>query len=206
MAGTDPRGAAPGPNGAGAKANGTAAKLKDTAARATAAAKQPDGAGAEANGTAAKANGAGAKANGTAGRATGKPAAKAGAPSHRFPEVTQDTARPEGGGRAAGGAAPAPARQWPLLTVLGGVALGLAITAAGGFRVGLILVGACLLLGAVLRWLLPEVGMLAVRSRFTDLITYGGLGSAIVLLALMIQPKPILHLPFLDDIVHFAVR
>ncbi|WP_269853646.1 DUF3017 domain-containing protein [Streptomyces sp. RPT161] len=208
MAGTDPRGAAPGSNGAGAKANGTAAKLKDTAA-----AKQPDGAGADANGTAAKANGtaakangAGAKANGTAGRATGKPAAKAAAPSHRFPEVTQDTARPEGGGRAAGGAAPAPARQWPLLTVLGGVALGLAITAAGGFRVGLILVGACLLLGAVLRWLLPEVGMLAVRSRFTDLITYGGLGSAIVLLALMIQPKPILHLPFLDDIVHFAVR
>ncbi|MBI0379110.1 DUF3017 domain-containing protein, partial [Streptomyces albiflaviniger] len=37
--------------------------------------------------------------------------------SRRFPLITRDTARPEGGGRAAPGAAPAPARQWPLLTV-----------------------------------------------------------------------------------------
>ncbi|MEU9855952.1 hypothetical protein AB0E19_22000, partial [Streptomyces sp. NPDC047974] len=39
--------------------------------------------------------------------------------SRRPPTVTTDTARPEGGGRAAGGDAPAPARQWPLLLVLG---------------------------------------------------------------------------------------
>ncbi len=229
MAGTDHRGAAPGANGASAEANGNAAKAKAKAtAQPNGTAAKPDGTAAQAKGTAAKANGGAppkaeakatakanggaaqngtaAKASGTAPKAAGRPAAAAGAPSHRFPEVTQDTARPEGGGRAAGGAAPAPARQWPLLTVLGGVAVGLAITAAGGFRAGLIVVGACLLLGAVLRWLLPEVGMLAVRSRFTDLITYGALGTAIVLLALMIQPKPILHLPFLDDIVHFAVR
>ncbi|GAA1883064.1 DUF3017 domain-containing protein [Streptantibioticus ferralitis] len=177
---------------AAAKANGSVAEPNGaTAAKAKGSAAQPNGA------TAAKANGAAPGANGTA------PVAPR---SRRFPEVTQDTARPEGGGRAAGGAAPAPARQWPLLTVLAGVALGLAITAGGGFRAGLIVVGGCLLLGAVLRWLLPSVGMLAVRSRFTDLITYGALGTAIVLLALMIQPKPILHLPFLDDIVHFAVR
>jgi hypothetical protein len=188
------------PNGSAARANGTAAKANGTAAKA-------NGTAAKANGTAAKAKDTGAKAKGTT--AAAEPNAtvpESKPPSRRFPEVTQDTARPEGGGRAAGGAAPAPARQWPLLTVLAGVALGLAITAAGGFRVGLIVVGGCLLLGAVLRWLLPEVGMLAVRSRFTDLITYGALGTAIVLLALMIQPKPILHLPFLDDIVHFAVR
>ncbi|MGW7007079.1 DUF3017 domain-containing protein [Streptomyces sp. NPDC054933] len=174
------------PNGTGAKSNGAAPAASPNGT----AAAQPDG-------TAAKANGTAPGSNGTT------PVAPR---TRRFPEVTQDTARPEGGGRAAGGAAPAPARQWPLLTVLAGVAFGLAITAAGGFRVGLIVVGGCLLLGAVLRWLLPSVGMLAVRSRFTDLITYGGLGTAIVLLALMIQPKPILHLPFLDDIVHFAVR
>ena len=217
MAGTDPRGTTPSPNGAAARSNGAGAKSTAKAAPA------PNGtsSGAKANGTASKAaparNGtsSGAKANGTASKAAPKAGAKAAAqapartakpPSHRFPEVTQDTARPEGGGRAAGQAAPAPARQWPLLTVLAGVAIGLTITAAGSFRAGLIVVGGCLLLGAVLRWLLPEVGMLAVRSRFTDLITYGALGAAIVLLALMIQPKPILHLPFLDDIVHFAVR
>ncbi|EST31564.1 hypothetical protein M878_16425, partial [Streptomyces roseochromogenus subsp. oscitans DS 12.976] len=31
--------------------------------------------------------------------------------TRRFPRITRDTARPEGGGRAAGGDAPAPARQ-----------------------------------------------------------------------------------------------
>lgn len=124
----------------------------------------------------------------------------------RIPQTTTDTATPEGGRRVTGPDLPAPARQWPLLAVVIGVALGLAITAAGGFRVGLIMVGAALLLGAALRWLLPEVGMLAVRSRFTDLITYGVLGSAIVILTLMAQPDPILHLPFLDHIMRFAVR
>nr|WP_257139009.1 hypothetical protein [Streptomyces sp. rh34] len=34
--------------------------------------------------------------------------------SRRFPRFTRDTARPEGGGRAASGDAPAPARQWPV--------------------------------------------------------------------------------------------
>ncbi len=124
----------------------------------------------------------------------------------RVPAMTTSTVPPEGGGRAAGPELPAPARQWPLLTVVAGVALGLVITAAGGFRVGLIMVGTSLLLGAVLRWLLPEVGMLAVRSRFTDLITYAVPGAAIVVLTLIAQPDPILHLPFLDHVMRFAVR
>ncbi|MBV9025305.1 MAG: DUF3017 domain-containing protein [Streptomycetaceae bacterium] len=125
--------------------------------------------------------------------------------SSRFPEITRDTARPEGGGRVVGGEHSAPARQWPLLTVLGGVGLGLAITAAGSFRTGLIVIGVFMLLGAVMRWLLPSVGMLAVRSRFTDLLTYGTVGGAIILLSLMVEPNPILHFPFLDSIVRYAV-
>ncbi|AEW96071.1 MULTISPECIES: DUF3017 domain-containing protein [Streptomycetaceae] len=135
-----------------------------------------------------------------------KPERPASGGSRRFPEHTTGTSRPEGGGRAAGGTHSAPARQWPLLTVVAGVALGLLITAAGEFRAGLIVVGAALLFGAALRWLLPSVGMLAVRSRFTDLITYGVLGVAVVLLALMAPPRPIVHIPLLDDIVRFAVR
>ncbi|MFF8941003.1 DUF3017 domain-containing protein [Streptomyces sp. NPDC014864] len=126
--------------------------------------------------------------------------------TRRFPLFTRDTARPEGGGRAAPGDAPAPARQWPMLAVLGTVGLGLLVTAFDAFRVGLLLVGVALLGGAVLRWLLPRVGMLAVRSRFTDIVTYGVLGVVIVLLALMVQPKPWLEIPFLDDALHFTVR
>ncbi|MET9831219.1 DUF3017 domain-containing protein [Streptomyces sp. NPDC006385] len=126
--------------------------------------------------------------------------------TRRFPLFTRDTARPEGGGRAAPGDAPAPARQWPVLLVLGLVGIGLLITALDVFRVGTLLIGSALLTGAVLRWLLPSVGMLAVRSRFTDMVTYAVLGLVIVLLALMAQPDPLLKIPFLKDALHFTVE
>ncbi|GHC69699.1 DUF3017 domain-containing protein [Streptomyces flavofungini] len=125
--------------------------------------------------------------------------------SRRFPLFTRDTARPEGGGRAASGDAPAPARQWPLLSVVSLVGLGLLLTAFDVFRVGTILIGLALLVGAVMRWWLPGVGMLAVRSRFTDMVTYGSLGLAIVLLSMMAQPNPWLEIPFLDDTLHFTI-
>lgn len=124
--------------------------------------------------------------------------------SRRFPVLTEDTARPEGGGRAAPGDAPAPARQWPMLLVAGGVLTGLLVT-LGAFRAGAITVGVSLLVAGLLRWALPSVGMLAVRSRFTDVLTYGLLGFAITMLALMAQPNPVVTIPFLDDIVHFVI-
>jgi len=126
--------------------------------------------------------------------------------TRRFPLFTKDTARPQGGGRAAPRDAPAPARQWPILVVLGLVGVGLLITALDVFRLGTLLVGAALLVGGMLRWLLPDVGMLAVRSRFTDIVTYGVLGLVIVLLALMAQPNPLLQVPFLKDALHFTVE
>ncbi|MFB7780743.1 DUF3017 domain-containing protein [Streptomyces bauhiniae] len=125
--------------------------------------------------------------------------------TRRFPLFTKDTARPEGGGRAAASDAPAPARQWPVLVVLSAVALGLLLVALDVTRAGLLLIGAALLAGAAMRWTLPGVGMLAVRSRFTDIVTYGVLGLAIVLLALMAQPQPLLQIPFLKDTLHFTV-
>ncbi|WP_327172235.1 DUF3017 domain-containing protein [Streptomyces sp. NBC_01336] len=130
--------------------------------------------------------------------------------SRRFPSFTRDTARPEGGGRAAGGDAPAPARQWPLLAVLCTAGAGLLIVAADpfdqAFRIGTILIGVALIGGAVLRLVVPSVGMLAVRSRFTDLVTYGLLGVLIVMLSLVAQPKPWLDIPLLEDAVHFTIR
>ncbi|MFJ2896246.1 DUF3017 domain-containing protein [Streptomyces sp. NPDC087218] len=130
--------------------------------------------------------------------------------SRRFPLFTKDTARPEGGGRAASGDAPAPARQWPLLAVLCTAGIGLLIVAvdpfAEAFRVGTMLIGAALIGGAVLRMTVRSVGMLAVRSRFTDLVTYGVLGFLIVMLALVAQPKPWLDIPFLEQAVHFTIR
>lgn len=125
--------------------------------------------------------------------------------SRRFPTFTRDTARPEGGGRAAGADAPAPYRQWPLLVVWAGVLTGLLVTLAE-FRTGTIILGLSLVGAAVLRWALSSVGMLAVRSRFTDITTYTVLGVLITLLAMMAQPDPWISIPILDDIVHFSVR
>lgn len=126
--------------------------------------------------------------------------------TRRFPLFTRSTARPEGGDRAAAGDAPAPARQWPLLSVLVLAGVGLLIVALDAFRLGTVLVGIALLAGAALRWSLPSVGMLAVRSRFTDMATYGVMGVGIVMLALMAQPDPWVNIPFLDNVVHFTVR
>lgn len=126
--------------------------------------------------------------------------------TRRFPMFTRDTAPPEGGGRAAPREAPAPARQWPVLAVSSMVALGLLLTALDLFRYGTLLIGVALLTGGALRWVLPDVGMLAVRSRFTDIVTYGVLGLAIALLAMMVQPNPWLVIPFLKDTLHFTVR
>ncbi|MFJ3201928.1 DUF3017 domain-containing protein [Streptomyces sp. NPDC086989] len=136
-----------------------------------------------------------------AGAAAGPEAAK----SRRFPSITQDTARPEGHGRAAPGDALA-ARQWPMLSVLAATAIGLLLTALGHPRAGCLVIGVALISASVLRRVLPSVGMLAVRSRFTDMVTYGLLGVAITLIALVIEPKPVLHLPFLESAVRFTVR
>jgi hypothetical protein len=90
--------------------------------------------------------------------------------------------------------------------VVAGTVIGLITTATGAFRPGTLIVGASLLAGALLRWAVTAVGMLAVRSRFTDVLTYGILGLGIVLLALMAQPDPLVRVPFLEDIIHFSVR
>ncbi|MFF7179651.1 DUF3017 domain-containing protein [Streptomyces sp. NPDC008121] len=152
---------------------------------------------------------AGATAGGGDQTTAGAEGTAAGGRTRRPPAMTTDTARPEGGGRAAPGDAPAPARQWPLLTVLGLAALGLLVVGTELFpqssRIGTILVGAALLTGAALRRALPSVGMLAVRSRFTDMVTYGLMGTLIVLLALMVQPGPWLKIPFLEDILHLTI-
>ncbi|MFJ8212718.1 DUF3017 domain-containing protein [Streptomyces sp. NPDC096033] len=144
---------------------------------------------------------------GAPGAPAGTPApARAVAKSRRFPAVTQDTARPEGAGRAIPGAVSTPARQWPMLSVLAATAVGLLTTAMGHPRIGCLVIGVALIGASVLRRVLPSVGMLAVRSRFTDMVTYGVLGVAITLLALVMEPRPILHLPFLETAVRFTVR
>lgn len=74
--------------------------------------------------------------------------------------------------------------QWPLASVLAGVAVGLAIVFFGHWRSGSTLVGAAITMGGLLR-LLPQqrVGLLAVRNRALDSIVLLSVGIGIIVLA-----------------------
>ncbi|MCX4748576.1 DUF3017 domain-containing protein [Kitasatospora sp. NBC_01287] len=91
-------------------------------------------------------------------------------------------------------------RQWPITVVLAVAGLGLLDAWLDDFRYGLLTIGGGMLLGALLRLLLPEVGLLAVRSRFTDVLVLLFFATVIVLLALVVQPDPWLRLPAVEDI------
>ncbi|MFD6940790.1 DUF3017 domain-containing protein [Streptomyces goshikiensis] len=186
-------------------AKATGAAEGSGAAEATDAAKGPGAAKTPAATTAADAPEV-TTAQAATGPATAVGGAKEARGTRRFPSITRDTARPEGGGRAAPRDASAPARQWPMLSVLAATAVGLLVTAVGHPRIGCLFIGVALIAAAVLRRVLPSVGMLAVRSRFTDMATYGVLGVAITLLALVMQPQPWLDIPSLESTVHFSIR
>ncbi|MFE9422197.1 DUF3017 domain-containing protein [Kitasatospora sp. NPDC006697] len=110
------------------------------------------------------------------------------------------TPPPEGAGPALGRGHSLPARQWPITLVLLVAGAGLAVTWASDFRYGLLLLGSSFLIGAVLRLLLPDVGVLAVRSRFTDVLVLLFFGAVLVLLALVAPQNPWLHVPALENI------
>ncbi|MFF2075782.1 DUF3017 domain-containing protein [Kitasatospora sp. NPDC058162] len=124
--------------------------------------------------------------------------------SRQRPVKTTGTLPPEGAAPALGRDHALPVRQWPITLVLSVVGAGLAVIGLAdfkdGFKYGLLILGTGVLLGAVLRLVLPEVGMLAVRSRFTDVIVLAFLGASIVLLTLLAQPNPWLEIPLLDNI------
>jgi hypothetical protein len=83
-----------------------------------------------------------------------------------------------------------PVREWPIAVVLVEAALGLSVIIAGRLRVGTMLIAASLLLGAVLRLLLPDgtAASLALRSRRVDVAVLGVLGTVTALLVLLVPP------------------
>ena len=82
-------------------------------------------------------------------------------------------------------------REWPIGLVLACVAGSLAVVAANHFRRGTYMLAATVLLATGLRMLLPtrEAGLLAVRSRFVDVLVLGFLGAGMLTLAYLV-PKP----------------
>ena len=77
-------------------------------------------------------------------------------------------------------------RQTPLLAALLAVGVGLLLVTLGYWRRGLVVIGLALVGTAVLRLLLPlrRVGLLAVRSRWVDVLMLAGSGLALTILTL----------------------
>lgn len=82
------------------------------------------------------------------------------------------------------------AGQWPVFVTMLVMTCGLALSAASYWRRGATIVGAGVLLGALLRAVLPErmIGLLTCRSRAIDVAVTAVVGAAIVLLAWLVDP------------------
>jgi hypothetical protein len=86
-------------------------------------------------------------------------------------------------------------RRHPVLThlpfamVLAVVLLGLVRILLYHWRQGTVLIGAALIMAAALRALLREeqAGLIAIRGRGVDVLTYGGLGVCVIAVAITIE-------------------
>jgi hypothetical protein len=93
------------------------------------------------------------------------------------------------GPRAKGGA-PRWLGQLPYLFVLSGVAAGLTLVAMRHPKRGSVLIAAAVLIGALARMVLPEsqVGLLATRKRWTDVLILVTFAVGIAVIAYVVPP------------------
>jgi hypothetical protein len=94
-----------------------------------------------------------------------------------------------GGGRPTGGTVRSVIAEWPFAVVFIPATVSVIVIALGSLKHGLILLGAALLLGSVLRFVLSPAyaGLLAVRRRGVDVVTMALLGLVLLLLGLVPQ-------------------
>jgi hypothetical protein len=84
-------------------------------------------------------------------------------------------------------------QQWPLLVVVAGVVLGLLIAVLGDntWRIGCLVIGSALCVGAVERIALPrrDAGLLEVRGKAFDIAVLALGGVAIITLAIWVHGR-----------------
>jgi len=78
------------------------------------------------------------------------------------------------------------------LVQLAAVVVGIMLVVLGPWRIGMATVGGAFLLGALARVVVPpdHTGMLRVRGKAFDIVWMTTLGTALVLLALVVPPQP----------------
>lgn len=104
--------------------------------------------------------------------------------------------------RAGGGAEPTAeddVRRYPstiggafYLLVLAASTVGMVVVVVGSWRTGVRWIGAALVVGSLVRLVLPsrDAGMLAVRSKWLDALMLSSVGAALFLLAATIPNQP----------------
>lgn len=125
-------------------------------------------------------------------RSGARDAARAG----RHPGTPADgTYIPEGGTSPTGVGG---LREWPALVVLALLAASMVVAAVAGFRPATMMIGGTFAVAAILRMFVREVGILAVRSRFTDVMVMLVFGTSVVFLGLMVPP-PLIDVPWVPN-------
>lgn len=90
-------------------------------------------------------------------------------------------------------------KRWPstlggviYLAVLAAAITGLVLVTTSNWRLGVVVMGGGLLLGALGRFSLGEYdsGMLRVRSKTLDIVAMSGLGTVMIVLAIVIPNQP----------------
>lgn len=84
-----------------------------------------------------------------------------------------------------------PSNPYPLLSAVSVLAVGVGFAALGHWRRAALLIAGALLLGAVLRLVLPRelAGLLTLRRRWVDVVVMAGMGTAVAVLALVVPPS-----------------
>ncbi|HEV2777817.1 MAG TPA: DUF3017 domain-containing protein [Actinophytocola sp.] len=84
-------------------------------------------------------------------------------------------------------------KHLPLILVLTVAVIGIVRIVQYYWRQGTVLIAVALILAAMLRAMLPNdrIGMVAIRGRGIDVLLYGGLGFAMLAVALTIQGGPL---------------
>lgn len=84
-----------------------------------------------------------------------------------------------------GASAPTP---WPLVIIVAGLVVGLGIVVGGEWRLGALVIGTSLMIGAIERSLLSRraAGLLQVRSKAFDVILMLAMGAGVILLAIVV--------------------
>ncbi|MDR0849075.1 MAG: DUF3017 domain-containing protein [Propionibacteriaceae bacterium] len=81
-------------------------------------------------------------------------------------------------------------RQWPWVSMMVVMAVGLALIGFWYWRRGAAIIGVAFVMGGIFRAALKNPGILIIRRKWIDLLLYFGIGVSILVMAAIVAPPP----------------